>query len=284
MANYKLVEKKQRILTWDTAELVARRILAGLAMVAVLAVALKLLGLNPEGSVLALAINYKFVDAKFGMSTSGLLGLNLTRGVWKAATQYNVGDTVQNGGFAYRCSVAGISAAAPGPSPNTLVDNAATWVLIGPVSGLCVQDAAAAQELGYQAVAKDDVYGIGTFVYCKFTGVTVAGDFVIFNQQGVTGVQTPAAAPGAGAYSKIGISMGNQVNGSYGWVMVQGVHDQANLAAAGTVGNILYGSAVAGRAATAVVANYIIDGSVLRNAGVVGTATVELWWPSCSGR
>jgi hypothetical protein len=66
--------------------------------------------------------------------------------------------------------------------------------------------------------------------------------------------------------------------------MVRGVHDYANGAAGGTVGNLLQGSATAGRAGTGAVANYIFEGTVLRGAGVAGQVVVELYWPSCSGR
>lgn len=232
----------------------------------------------------ALAVNYKFIDQKGDLTSSSFQGLNATRGFWLPATVYVAGDTAQNGGFLFRCSVGGASAAGPGPSPNTLVDNAATWVLVGPCSGLCQQDAAQAHELGYQAIAKDDTYGVATFMYVKFTGITVAGDWVFFDNQGKTCSQIPAAAPGASKFNKVGISMGSQINGSFGWVMIQGVHDQANVTAGGTVGNLCAGVATAGRSTTVQTANFIFDGTVLRNAGVVGTGTVELYWPTCSGR
>lgn len=285
--NFIVKPKRSRQALLDDAAFVAKRALFALALVAVAAIVLQLLGVDPSGSLMALAVNYKFVDSKAGLSTGGLQGLNKTRGDWAAATNYLVGDTVQNGGFVYRCSVAGASAAGPGPSPNTLVDNAATWVLIGPASSLCVQDAVQQHELGYIALAEDlstNVYGIGEFVYVKFTGVVVAGDWVLFDAQGKTCVQSPAAAPGASKFSKVGISMGNQINGSFGWVMVRGVHDQANVTAGGTVGNLCAGVGTAGRSTTVQTANYIFDGTVLRNAGVVGTGTVELYWPTCSGR
>lgn len=287
MTNYAFINPPRR-LPWhrriDVGALAEHFVLAFL-LTATVAVILKLLGADPHDALMlpALAVNYKFVDQKAGLTSGNYQGLNAGRGLWLPATQYNVGDIVQNGGFAYKCSVAGISAAAPGPSPNTLVDNAATWVMVGPVSSLCQQDATAQHELGYQAIAEDATYGIATFMYVTFTGVVNAGDFVIFDNQGKTCVQTPAAAPGASKYSKIGISMGNQINGSFGWVLIQGVHDQANVTAALTQGTILTGSATAGRCNQGVV-NYIFDGAVLRQPGVAGTGTVELYWPSCSGR
>jgi hypothetical protein len=231
-----------------------------------------------------MAVNYKFIDQKVGLSSGGALPLNAT--LWAAATVYAVGAVVQNGGFLFRCSVAGTSAAAgvtAGPSPTVLADNTVTWVLMIALSSLCQSDLTAQHDLGYQAIAKDDTYGMATFKYVKFTGACVPGDFVIIDQQGSTGVVTPAAAPGANKISIIGISMGTQANGTFGWVMIQGVHDQANVTAALTVGTVLSGGAVAGRANQAV-ANYIFEAAVLRNAGVAGKGVVEIYWPTCSGR
>jgi hypothetical protein len=231
-----------------------------------------------------MAVNFRFIDQKVGLSTGGALPLNARK--WAAATVYAVGDVVQSGGFLFRCSVAGTSAAAgatAGPSPTVLADNTVTWVLMIALSSLCQSDAAQTHDLGYQALAVDDTYGMGTFRYVKFTGTVLPGDFVIVDQQGVTCVQTPGAAPGASKVSFIGISMGSQVSGTYGWVMIQGVHDQANVTAALTVGNVLTGGAVAGRANQAI-ANYIFEAAVLRNAGVAGKGVVEIYWPVCSGR
>jgi hypothetical protein len=235
-----------------------------------------------------MAVNYAFIDAKLGLTSSGAKSLGTIP--WAPLTPYVVGQIVQNGGFSYRCSVAGNSAAlaaAPqssGPAPNQLADGTVTWVRVAAISSVCGQDAVAAQELGYQAIAKDPVYGTAFFRYVKFTGPTNPGDFVIVDQVNQLATQTPAAAPGAGKVSILGISMGQQINGSFGWVLIQGVHDQANVAAAGVVGNTLQGSAVVGQASTAVVVNYIFDGTVLRNAGLAGMGVVEFYWPVCSGR
>jgi hypothetical protein len=137
--------------------------------------------------------------------------------------------------------------------------------------------------LGRIVVAQDATYGDGEFMYVKFTGTVAAGDFVITDRQGKTCAQTPAAAPGANKFSVIGIAMAAQVNGQYGWVMVRGVHDAANVTAGLTVGTVLSGSATLGRCNQGV-ANYVFDGAVLRVAGIAGAGTVELYWPMCSGR
>lgn len=237
---------------------------------------------------------YKFIDQKVG-GTSGANTQMGQLGPWQNNTNYVVGQVVRNGGFLFRCTVAGLSLvalnAAPqasGPLPGALADNGVTWVLVGPASsGLYASDAAAAQEIGYEAVGldQDRTFGTAWFRYVKFTGAVNPGDFVILDQADATCVQTPAAAPGANKTSIIGISMGTQANGTFGWVMIKGTHDAANGAAAGAVGTILAGSAVAGRATSAAqTATYIFDGTVQRAVGVAGAIVAELSWPTCSGR
>lgn len=229
-----------------------------------------------------MSVAYKPVDAKLGISSPGAVPPAAT--TWKASTVYAAGAFVVNGGFAFYTAAGGTSAASHGPTPTMLTDNTVTWVLVAPVLPFNAQDAAPAVELGTVALGCDPTYGIGEFIYVAFTGTVRAGDFVIVDRYNKTAAQTPAAAPGAGRVSVVGLSMGEQVNGTYGWVMLRGVHDNANGAAGGTVGLVLYGSATAGRAGTGAVANYILDGAVLRNAGVAGCVHVELYWPVCSGR
>ena len=229
-----------------------------------------------------MAIAYKPVDGKLGISSPGAVPPAALP--WVASKVYPAGSFCVNGGFAFSTVAGGTSAASQGPTPTLLADNTVTWVLVGPVLPFNAQDAAPVVELGNICLGVDPTYGIGEFIYVAFTGTVRAGDFVIVDRYNKTAVATPAAAPGAGRFSEIGISMGEQVNGTYGWVMIRGVHDNANGAAGGAVGNVLYGSATVGRAGTGVVANYIIDGSVLRGAGVAGAVVVELYWPACSGR
>lgn len=233
------------------------------------------------------AVAYKFVDEKLGLSSGG--GLTTAVSDWKASTAYTVGQVVRNGGFLYKCSVAGTSASSIGPSPNTLTDNTVTWVLGISAMSSTATETTQQHDLGYIAIGRDDTYGIGEFVYVKFTGNVSPGDFVIVDRQGKTAVQTPATAPGASKESFGGIAMGNHATAGttadFGWVMIRGVHDQANVAASGVAGTIMAGSAVAGRATSAAqTLNYLFDGAVQRVAGVVGTGTVELYWPVCSGR
>ena len=142
-----------------------------------------------------------------------------------------------------------------------------------------------------QDVATASPYGEASFMYVKFTGATsiVAGDFVQINRYAATCIQSPATAPGASKTTFYGIAMAAQTLASatptYGWVMLRGVHDAANVAGSGTLGNVLYGSGTAGQAATASTSNYILDGTTLRAVGTgASDATVEIDFPICSGR
>jgi hypothetical protein len=237
-----------------------------------------------------MATNYKPIDGKVGISSPG--AVPPTAKNWLPSTAYDVPGNltgkpsfVVNGAFAFQCSVAGTSAAgAQGPTPTLLTDNTVTWVLVGAISPMYAQDAAPAVELGYIAVAVDPTYGEGEFLYTKFTGTVHAGDFVVVDRQGLTCVALPTVAPGASKLSIVGISMGEQLANTYGWVMIRGVHDQANVTAALTVGSMFTGGgASAGRVAQAT-ANYLIESAVLRAAGVAGCGTVELYWPVSAGR
>ena len=233
--------------------------------------------------------NYKFIDEKLGTSTSGAIPPAATQ--WAPVTVYAVGAVVLSGGHVYRCTAAGTSGAgtlaAPGPSPTVLVDGTATWALVGAGSGPYVSDAAQLQELGYIGLGKDQSalgYGVAEMIYVKFTGTAVAGDLVKFDTFASTCIQS-GATNGAGAGIQYGIAMGSQVAGNYGWVMVRGTHDHANVDGGAVVGNVPSGTAVAGRLGVAGgVANYVLDGIVSKNLGVAGRGTVFLYWPACSGR
>lgn len=130
--------------------------------------------------------------------------------------------------------------------------------------------------------ASSNAYGEAEFAYVKFTGTVAAGDFVFFDIQGKTCVQTATSATkGFG-----GVSMAAQSNGTFGWVMIRGTHDTANVLTGTTVQiGPNYGSAVtAGRVTSAVTANYILDGVAVKASGASNVGTLYLYWPVCSGR
>lgn len=141
--------------------------------------------------------------------------------------------------------------------------------------------------LGRIASVADATYGEGEVIYVKFTGTVAAGDFVLIDRQGKTAVQLPNSAPGANKVSISGVALAAQTNGAFGWVLIRGVHDLANTSnSASTVGQVMSGGGGAAGRAGQGVANYILDGTVLRvaPAGAATTSTVELYWPICSGR
>jgi hypothetical protein len=133
--------------------------------------------------------------------------------------------------------------------------------------------------LGTIALGRDPTYGEGEFLYMKFTGTTVAGDFVIPDRFALTCTQSPTSA----TKGPVGISMAAQASGTYGWVLVRGVHDAANVATSTAANALLSGSSTAGRASTGV-ANYNFDVALCKTLAASNLATVELYWPVINGR
>jgi hypothetical protein len=143
-------------------------------------------------------------------------------------------------------------------------------------------DTTAAAPLGTVVRGKDTStadYGEAEFVYVKFTGTVAANDWVLVDRYAKTCVQSPASTT-KGNY---GISMAAQSSGTYGWVMVRGVHDAANVVTSTAAGALISGSATAGRASSAV-ANYNLDGALCKTLAASNVGTVELYYPTCSGR
>jgi hypothetical protein len=136
--------------------------------------------------------------------------------------------------------------------------------------------------VGDIVLGRDPLYGIGEFIYVKFTGAAAAGDLLVIDRAAGTCTQSPAAAAGALGRS-VGVSMAAQPVGSYGFAMVRGVHDAANVATGTAAGVLLSGSATAGRGATGV-ANYNLDVATVKTLAAANVATVELYWPVVNGR
>jgi hypothetical protein len=139
--------------------------------------------------------------------------------------------------------------------------------------------------LGQYVVAQDSStaqFGQADFVYVKFTGTVAAGDLVVVDRQAKTAVQAPTAA----TKGFFGLAMAAQTNGCFGYVMVRGVHDAANILTGSTLQVAPnYGSALnAGRITSAVTAGYIVDGLAVKVSGASNVGTVELYWPSNGGR
>jgi len=228
-----------------------------------------------------MAIKYQFIDEKLGVSSPPQIPPYAS--VWRPATIYVAGASTTNGGFVFSTVAGGTSGAIGniGPTPQNLVDVGTTWVLVGPVTGLGAADVLPQQELGYIALAKDQTYGVGEFIYVKFTGACVAGDFVFVDRFALTAIQAPVTA----LKGNLGLAMASQVANQYGWVMIRGVHDGANVVTAAAIGSVAGASGVLGRAnISGTVAGATFDGVLLKTAAIANVATVELYWPGCSGR
>lgn len=130
--------------------------------------------------------------------------------------------------------------------------------------------------------SSSSAYGEGEFEYVKFTGTVAAGDFVLFDRGAKTCIQLTQAAVTANK-GCVGIAMAAQVTGQFGWVMIRGIHDGANVVTGVTAGTALGASTTAGRAA-ATSATFKLDGAYERvstSASNIGVAGLE--WPFASG-
>jgi|SRR5579859_15457 len=153
-------------------------------------------------------------------------------------------------------------------------------------SPLTQVDAAAKLPLGTICTGVDQsaaAYGQGEFRYVKFTGNCTAGDFMVIDNAGQKTVQASTTS----AKGQIGIAMATHAaaatTADYGWCMIRGTHDGANVATGQTDGTALGVSSTAGRA-TATSAGNKIDAAferVVTSASNVGTAEVN--WPAWTG-
>lgn len=130
--------------------------------------------------------------------------------------------------------------------------------------------------------ASTAAYGQAEFLYVKFTGTVVAGDLCLVDRQAKTATQVPAAATKA----TMGLAMAAQAANQYGYVMIRGVHDVANVLTGTTLQyGPNYGSALtAGRITSAVTATFIVDGVAVKVSAASNVGTVELYYPVCTGR
>jgi hypothetical protein len=229
--------------------------------------------------------NYRFIAGeKIGL-TGGPTQPPLGASQWAPATVYPAGAKVVNSGFLYSTVAGGTSAAAVagGPCPARLTDNTVTWVLQGAVGGPYLVTTAQVHELGLVMEMLDsgpNAFGVAEAMYVKFSGTTVPGDFVTVDRYNFTAAQTATTQRGI-----VAISLGVGASGSYGWVLIRGVHDYCNLGnGASTVGAITYESATAGRILTTVSGTNGVPGIVIKvtgDASNVGAA--DMYWPVAAG-
>lgn len=240
-----------------------------------------------------MAAFYKATGSKIGVTPGSGPGIYTSNPAWKANTVYGAGAIVVNGPFAFRTAAGGTSSAvanASGPVPGVLADGTVTWVLIGAIGGLYDVDTEQKHELGTLADVKDngpDDLGAGEVEYVKFTGTVVAGDFVVINRFAKTCVQISTATFVAGVPARVGIAMCSATTGQFGWVMVRGVHDTANMATGGTgaPNGLIQTTGVAGQATFTVTAAAAtnIQGALGRRAAVANVGVAELFYPVHTG-
>lgn len=205
---------------------------------------------------------------------------------WVAGTVYAANSRVVNGGFSFKTTAGGTASATantPGPTPNTLTDGTVTWVVEGPIAGLHDVDTVQNHELGTVIDVKDvNANSMGEAEYVKFTGNVKAGDFVVFDQFGKTCVQLATGSGGAGVPLRVGVSLCSAASGNFGWVLIRGVHDTANVVSTAIVAGTVLATATGGQvnsSATTAAATDVAQAFIRRVPVVTGAGPVELMYP-----
>jgi hypothetical protein len=128
-------------------------------------------------------------------------------------------------------------------------------------------------------------YGEGEFIYVKFTGAAAiaAGDFVGVDRYAKTAVGATTST----VLNLIGLAMAaqalNVATPAYGWVMIRGVHDGANVATGVAAGKLAVQASPAGRVIASGGAGNKIDAAINKITSVSNVSTVELIWPTATG-
>jgi hypothetical protein len=235
-----------------------------------------------------MSIGYRFADRDIGLGPasappsilSGTQAVPWAPSLVAAALSY-----CTNNGYLFKTTAGGTAnTSGDGPSQTNLVDASITWVAVGPLNGLYGSDAAATVPVNTRAVGTSPEFGEGEFVYVKFSGTVQAGDLVVYDTYAATAVQAPtlATAPTGGLY---GLSMAIQAAGTFGWVMLRGVHGAANIVN-GTAAGLVGVGAAAGRLAIGVVTpiasvNVLLGGAVrLAPVGALNFGIAEIRFPT----
>ena len=195
---------------------------------------------------------------------------------WSANQTWAALSTCTNAGYLFRTVAGGAGATSgPGPSQANLTDASCTWVAVAPLNSIYGQDSAATLPLGTVITGYSPDLGEAEFQYIKFTGTTAAGDFVKVDLYGAAAVQTAAATD----FGPVAVAMASQSSGTYGWVMLRGIHEYANVLSGQVAGVALSLTATAGRAG-AKAATSVVDGCVNRaTASAANFSVVELRYP-----
>ena len=228
-----------------------------------------------------MTIGYRLSDRDIGLgpATAPPSILSGTPAIpWAPSLTFAALSYCTNNGYLFKTTAGGAgNTSGDGPSQGNLVDASCTWVAVGPLNPLYAQDAAATSPPGTKASGISPDFGEGEFVYVKFTGTVVAGDFVVIDGYAQTAVAMPTTfVSGVG-----GISMASQASGTYGWVMIRGVHGAANVANAVAAGGTGNSGAAAGRLIAATTNNTLSGAWVrLTAVGALNFAAVEVRYPT----
>jgi hypothetical protein len=236
-----------------------------------------------------MTIGYRFADRDVGLTPADAPPniLSGTQAIpWAPSLTFAALSYCTNNGYLFKTTAGGAgNTSGDGPSQTNLTDASCTWVAVGPLNGLYGSDSAATLPLGTLVKGISPDFGEGEFVYVKFTGTVLAGDTVVYNTYAATATTAPVLAA-AVTGCLYGISMAVQASGTFGWIMIRGVHGAAALAngtAAGMVGisGSTAGTLVLG-VVTAIAAINIIFGAQVRLApvGALAFGIVEVRYPT----
>lgn len=196
---------------------------------------------------------------------------------WVASTTWAALSTCTNNGFLFRTVAGGAgNTSGDGPSQASLTDASCTWVAVGPLNSLYGQDAAATLPVGTVVKGVSPDFGEGEFIYVKFSGTVAAGDACVYDTYAGTCVVQPTSF----VNGLEGIAMAAQASGTYGYLMIRGIHGAGSVlngVAAGGLGN---SAATAGRLIAATTSNTVFGANLrLAPVGALNYGIVEVRYP-----
>jgi hypothetical protein len=234
-----------------------------------------------------MTIGYRLADLTIGL-TPAVAPPNAPAGYqppipWAASITWTALATCTNNGYLFRTVAGGAgNTSGDGPSQTNLTDSSCTWVAVGALNPLYGTDAAATLPVNTKVRGISPDFGEGEFVYVKFSGTIAAGDNVQYDTYGGTAV---AASNTTADGWVCGISMAIQASGTYGWIMIRGVHGAANVLNGIAAGALTCSATTAGRLIVATLVGSALSklvGANLRLApvGALNFGLVEVRYPT----
>lgn len=143
-------------------------------------------------------------------------------------------------------------------------------IISGVLGTQAISDTSTTQQhpLGFEQIARDATYGVGTFIYAKGVASTAVGSWVLINEDDWT---TSLAT--TGDIGRIAVSMSANVAGQYGWYQIAG--KAIGKALTGYVDNAaVYLTGTAGSVDDAVISGNLV--AQAKGASAVGTPSSGL--------